>query len=96
MKATRKENFRVEVWPRPGPSFLSRPHSNEEEEQTCKEIHEGIKRHVDHVGLVRIEADEVVTCEHCGAKWDDPGSAHNGGCCDKDMAEIEADETKGQ
>lgn len=45
---------------------------------------EQIKRHVDDVGNVTVEADGEYVCEHCGSKWTEGNSPYNGGCCDED------------
>jgi hypothetical protein len=50
----------------------------------CEEILSDVKRHVDQVGRVYVEAESEPVCEHCGYAWTEKSSTYNGGCCDKD------------
>lgn len=59
--------------------------------QRCKEIAEQIKRHVDNVGSVTVQAETETVCEHCGGYWTEDSDEHNGGCCNKDAAVMEAE-----
>lgn len=95
MKKTIESNYRVEVHPRHhgdlGFAFISgmtRPEP--ETRRICEDIAQQIKRHVDGVGTARVVCDVEVVCEYCGWAWTEDGNAHNGGCCEKDLAVMDA------
>lgn len=97
MKRIERENIRVEVTPRqPGDygfghiGLPARP--ADEEIRLCEEIAREIRRHVDDLGRssVIVQWDNVPYCDHCGSSWTEGDSPHNGGCCDADIAALEA------
>ena len=61
---------------------------------TCKDIVEQIKRHVDDIGWVGVMNESEEVCEFCGLAWTENNSLHNGGCCDKDIEIMDALENK--
>ena len=56
-----------------------------EYQQKCENIATEVKRHVDDVGSVFVDAITEDVCEFCGGPWTEDDSTFNGGCCDKDM-----------
>lgn len=48
------------------------------------QIADQIKRHVDDVERIAVEAETEAVCSHCGLEWTKEDSAYNGGCCDED------------
>lgn len=82
MKKTIRDNFRVVIEPRSlgNYGFVSISDSmacggdpdriEKEYMQRCREIEDGIRRHVDDVGYVSIEFDETEVCSHCGGEMD--------------------------
>ena len=75
-----RDNYRVIVWPRTHTYGI--PHGDPAE--TCKDILNQIKRHIDEVETVEITSDKADSCSHCGACWTEDGDDYNGGCCDED------------
>ena len=57
-----------------------------EYKERCVEIATQIKRHVENVGYVVVEAETKSICEHCGNSWTEDSDEYNGGCCEKDQA----------
>ncbi len=102
MKATKRENFRIEVTPRSAGDFgfasvSGMQRSEAEAERLCEDIAEQIRRHVDelpsrHMSRQRgvyVMWDSKPICSHCGSAWTEEGP-YNGGCCDKDCEEEDA------
>lgn len=52
---------------------------------TADDVAKAIRRHVDSLGGVRVQAEKSEECEYCGAQWTEGDADFNGGCCDKDM-----------
>lgn len=71
--------------------YLSDPFEAKEWRKRSAAIVEQVRRHVDDVGLVTIVEDAEDVCSHCGRPWTEPKeSPHNGGCCAKDEAAMDA------
>lgn len=82
MKAIKRDNFRVEIYPKTRVFGIK----VSEEDETCKQILEQVRRHVDSIGCAGVACDKIGVCEFCGSKWTEDGTIYNGGCCDKDEA----------
>lgn len=77
-----RENYRVVVAPaRAGWISLS---GRSDQEITCDNIADQIKRHVDDVASIEIEFDQAHVCAHCGSDWTEDSPDYNGGCCQDD------------
>ncbi|MCG5241367.1 hypothetical protein ACIU1J_27510 [Azospirillum doebereinerae] len=48
------------------------------------QIADQIKRHVDGVGNIEVEAETEAVCSHCGSGWTEESAVYNGGCCAED------------
>lgn len=93
-KKARRENFRVEVYPRAagdlGFAYTTLfKRSEEETERLCRQIAEQIRRHVDglpssHPHGVYVVWDDAPVCEFCGSSWTEDDPHYNGGCCEQD------------
>lgn len=81
MKIIRKSNIKVVIEPRGlgdygcvivSDDFFGQSQQTIEKnyQQRCEEIIDQIKRHVDNVGWIGIQADENEICSHCGHSWD--------------------------
>jgi hypothetical protein len=80
MKITRKENFRVVIYPKslgdyggiklPDSHFRNNEQIQKDYETRCKEIAEQAKRHVDNIHSVDVEYDTVTKCSHCNLNWE--------------------------
>lgn len=94
-----KENFRVVIEPRGlgdfgsircSASFIyggdegAQKRIERDVQDRCDEIAADVKRHVDNVGYVAVEFDQVDVCAHCGSRWTEESDTYNGGCCAKD------------
>ena len=55
-----------------------------------KRIMAEIKRHVDDVRSVSIQADSENVCGYCERRWTEKSKDYNGGCCDMDEDAHEA------
>lgn len=95
-RKTTQENFRVVIEPRGigqfgsismSDSFFCKDEADRQcqYKQRCEEIVTEVRRHVDNIGHVSVESDDVHACEHCGARWTEDSAEYNGGCCDKDQ-----------
>jgi hypothetical protein len=95
-KKTTQQNFRVVIEPRGLGNFGSVSMSDRmfckdeadrqrQYRELCEEIAQDVKRHVDNVGWVGVESDDVHECEHCHSTWTEESAEYNGGCCDKDQ-----------
>ena len=104
-RATRKTNIRVEVEPRQNGDFgfaimRSLPETEEQMIGRCEAIAEQIRRHVDDLPSrgargVSVIWDTEAYCEYCGSPWTEGrDSPHNGGCCDEDVALMDAAEAQ--
>jgi len=80
MKTTRKENYRVVIYPDVGGCF----DPSRYELEICDNILKQVRRHVDDVATTYIVYDTNVYCSYCGKKWTEDDTNYNGGCCDKD------------
>ena len=87
MKAIKKSNFRVEVYPTTTVYGLT----VSDEEGVCKTIVADIKRHVADVQGAYIVNDNDPVCASCGSRWTEDGDAYNGGCC---KADQDAEDTR--
>jgi hypothetical protein len=94
-KQTNEIGYRVIVEPRTMEPFwyrgiLGREDGNakrlKDMKSIAKNIAEQIKRHVDDVASVEVEAETEAVCSHCGGDWTEDGSDYNGGCCAEDEA----------
>lgn len=73
-RVTVEENFRVHVTS----TYRYRTQNVEQQtrwdKETCDEMHEQIRRHVDGVGDVTTECDTRHECSKCGHEWEpEPG-----------------------
>ena len=96
MKTVAFENYRVVIEPRGlgdlggvvmgDHNFCSSEADRQQQyRERCDAIRANVQRHVDGIGSVRVIADKVATCTHCGARWTEESPDYNGGCCDKDQ-----------
>lgn len=58
----------------------------------ARTISQDIRRHVDCIKDVKIIDDTDAFCEHCGYCWTENSNDYNGGCCEKDLANVEVDD----
>lgn len=77
-----RESFRVVI--EPASCTWIRTSNCSDDEITCDQIADQVKRHVDSVGSVTVEFDQGHVCEHCGSQWTEDSADYNGGCCGKD------------
>lgn len=90
-KQINETGYRVVVDPKPEMSIFYHIYGDnwktkrlEDLKSKAEEIAAQIKRHVDNVGFVQVEAETEAVCSHCGRDWTEDGAAYNGGCCDED------------
>ena len=81
MKAIKKSNFRVEVYPKTTVYGITVA----EEEDVCKTMLADIKRHVNDVQTAYVASDSDPVCASCGSRWTEDGDTYNGGCCNADQ-----------
>jgi hypothetical protein len=65
--------------------------------ESAHDLAAAVRRHVDGIDHIDVEADLDLVCEFCGSAWGERDELYNGGCCardceeeDKRAAEIEA------
>lgn len=105
---TRKSNFRVVIEPRglgnygfvscsprliygDGPAAEKR--MEEELMHRCREIVDQANRHVDEIGYITIENDEVKQCPFCAWNWESACDENGApGCCQAAIDEYEKPE----
>ena len=91
MKVKKRTNFRVEVYA--ASSWETRQGGRlgaKAEQVVCEFVASEIKRHVNDIVSAEATWDTEVVCAHCGSRWSEAGSQHNGGCCDKDVEVMKA------
>ena len=80
MKITRRENYRVVIYPDVKGYF----NPDRYEPEICDNILKQVKRHIDAVATAYIVYDTNAYCSYCGKKWTEDDTNYNGGCCGKD------------
>ena len=91
-KYTDREDYRVVVIPRqPGDYGIARVGGIERDHKQwlsmMEEIKRGIKRHVDDVGGIYLEWDEIVYCDHCHLRWEEDPETGEPYCCNEAIDE---------
>lgn len=84
MKKSRKTNWRIKIEPVYPRWTRDEDRIERIMEQTCNEIKEAVKRHVDDVDDVIIKYDLEHECSECGWQWTEDSDTYNGGCCAAD------------
>ena len=80
MKTTRKENYRVVIYPDVEGYF----DPNRYEPEICDNILKQVKQHIYDVAIAYVAYDTNTYCSYCGKKWMGGDTNYNGGCCNKD------------
>jgi hypothetical protein len=80
-KLVNKTNFRAVIYPK---YFCYFKKQDKQLLADCNEIKDQVKRHVDDVGYIEVECDDVYCCEFCEREWTEDNEKYNGGCCDED------------
>lgn len=80
-----------------GSAFISQPARSERElkadlETLRRAAQSRLNKYDDECGGAQIITERETVCEHCGSKWTEGDSPHNGGCCEKDCIVYEAEE----